>query len=261
MKTLREVLSGVDPVAELRALEKSGALGDLEPAVAELRMPMIPGTHHKDNLEHSIRVLGNAIAREEGKADLILRTAALLHDVGKPATRKADKQRHITFDGHEHVGARMVRDILPRHGYSRREISLVSQLVSLHMRSHGFRDNGTWTDSALRRLISDVGDSKQLARLIIIFYADVTTKSAAKAARIAANVDILAAELDRVRKKDERAALRPALTGHEVAELFNMSPGRELGAIMKFLNSEEGITLTREEAIATITTLAGEKNP
>lgn len=245
---LKELLMTSDPAAELRKLVSEGTLRTLEPALADLKMDIPRGFHHKDNLEHSIRVLDNAVKREGSGADLILRTAALFHDIGKPPTRKFGSRKSVTFDGHENVGSGMTKRILRDHGYSRAEIREIALLVRLHMRSHGF-DKKDWTDSAVRRLIKDVGDEKTMERLIVIFYADCTTTNASKRKAHYAALDHLQEEIARVKAVDARKALRPALDGYEVMELTGLSQGKELGQIMRFLNSDEGISLSREEAV------------
>lgn len=247
---MKKILLGADPVKELRILRDAGELAALEPALAELFMPIPAGYHHKDNLEHSIRVLQNAMERETDGPDLILRTAALFHDIGKPATREFGKRGSVTFTNHDVAGARLVKRLLPKHGYSKHEAEQVATLVFMHMRSHTFKTG--WTESAVRRLLVDAGSEKQLERLIVIFYSDATTKSDEKRGTIHRNVGLLADALEAVKAKDARAKLRPALNGNEVAEIMGLTPGRELGAIMKFLNRDEHIGLPREEAIVLI---------
>lgn len=251
MKTLKEILMSVDPVSEFRAMVADGSLAVLEPAIADLEMDIPKGFHHKNNLDHSLRVLQNAIDREVDGADLVLRTAALFHDIGKPATRKFGVRKSVTFDGHEHVGAKITRKVLSAHGFSKAEIKEIALLVALHMRSHGFGEVD-WTDSAVRRLIADAGNAETLARLVIVFYADATTMNMKKLRGLHASVDRLALEIERVMNHDARKALRPALDGHEVMEIFELKPGRELGQIMKFLNSDEGVSLSKEESLAVI---------
>lgn len=249
--SLRSILLSPDPVTVLRELDATGKLGEVEPTLAELRMSIPAGYHHKDNLTHSIQVLQNAIDQETGEADIVLRTVALFHDVGKPATRKFHGKGVVTFDGHEVVGARMVKRILVKHGYSKEEIRVISKLVALHMRSHGFTEQ-KWTDSGVRRLLTDVGDVAHLGNLMILFYADITTGNARKKVKLHESVDALKIKMAEIQATDARKALRPALTGHDVMAMFNLSPGKELGLIMKFLNSDEGIRLTAEEAEETI---------
>lgn len=251
MKNLKEILTSNDPVSTLRGMIANDTLAELEPSLAHLKMPIPKGFHHKDNLEHSLRVLQNAIDRETNGVDLVLRAAALFHDIGKPATRKFGTRKSVTFDGHEAVGAGIVRKVLPKHGFSKNEIKEISHLVRLHMRSHGF-DSADWTVSAVRRLITDAGDKKTLERLIVIFYADTTTKHEDKMRKLHSSVDKLKNEIAKVEKIDARKAMRPALNGFEVMEMFNLSEGRELGQIMRFLNSDEGVKLSKDEAIELI---------
>lgn len=249
--TLRQILSGPDPVAVLTAADRDGTLASIEPSLAALRMEVPAGHHHKDNLTHSLKVLQNAINRETNGPDLILRTAALFHDVGKPATRVFNGRNSVSFDGHEHVGAHMVRKVLKGHGYAKKEIQEISLLVTHHMRSHGYQD-APWTDSGVRSLITDVGDDALMSKLIIIFYSDATTAVQKKLNAHHRSVDALAAHIQKVKLEDARKALRPALNGNQVMEMFNLTPGRELGAVMRFLNSDEGVRLTAVEAEAQI---------
>ena len=249
--TMRAILMQKDAVQVLRNMDSSGSLVDLEPSLAALRMPLRPGYHHKDNLTHSLQVLENAISREPNEPDLIVRTAALFHDIGKPATRKFGKKGEVTFEGHETVGSHMVRRILKQHGYTKPEISEISKLVAFHMRSHGYTPE-LWTDSAVRRLITDVGDETSMNRLFILFYSDVTTKYDSKRERLHQDVDNLRDAVMNVTAADARKALRPAVNGNEIMARFNLTPGPQLGAIMKWLNSDEGIHLTAEEAYQTV---------
>lgn len=245
--SLRSILMSADPVRVLRDLDVSGELADVEVTLADLRMEIPAGYQHKDNLTHSLQVLQNAIDRETDGPDLILRTAALFHDIGKPATREFHDEGVVTFEAHEVVGARMVRKILRAHGYSKDEISEISLLIAYHMRSHGFMEKN-WTDSAVRRLKTDAGDDVTLNRLMIIFYSDITTKFEKKKKKMHAGVDALKAKIDEIAKADARKALRPALTGHDIMTIFGIKPGKELGPIMKFLNSDEGVVLSATEA-------------
>jgi len=247
---LKDLLLSANPVEQLRALHNSGRLRAFEPSIADLKMDVPKGYHHKDNLEHSFKVLQNAIDREKNGADLILRTAALFHDVGKPATRAFGAKGVVTFTNHDVVGAKIIRPILRNHGYSASEIKAISALIHAHMRSHTFKSG--WSESAVRRLGVDAGSIEQLQRLIIIFYSDATTGFDDKRDKIHRNVAELAGELERVIAKDARAALRPALNGMEVAELLGMTPGPELGKVMKFLNTDEMVGLPKDEAIKII---------
>lgn len=237
-----------DPETTLRGFARSGDLSALEPSLAALRMSIPKGYHHKDNLEHSIRVLARAAERETRGPDLILRTAALFHDVGKPATRKFEGNGVVTFWNHELVGARQVRKILKRHGYTSQQIEEVSRLVALHMRAYGFSDT-VWTDSAVRRLTTAAGSEALLDKLLILFVSDLTTKNDKKRRRIERGINRLADAIAEVREKDERAMARPALNGHDVMELTGLSQGPELGRIMKFLNNDTLVTKDRDAAL------------
>lgn len=248
MKNIKEILLSDNPVGELRELIATNELYTLEPTLANLRMDIPRGYRHKDNLEHSLRVLQNAIDRENGTPDLVLRASALFHDIGKPGTRKFDSRKNVTFDGHEMLGEKIVRKVLPGHGFTKAEVKEIAKIVALHMRSHGFGDVD-WTDSAVRRLISDAGNPETLRRLVIVFYSDTTTKNNPLLKSIHEAIDHLVIAIERVVQEDNRRAMRPAMNGNEVMELFGLNPGTELGAIMKFLNSDEGIKLTRNEVI------------
>lgn len=245
---LRKLLLSSNPVTILRELDSQNKLRSLEPSLAALRMNKVPGYNHKDNLTHSIRVLEKAIARETSDPDLILRTAALFHDIGKPATRKFGANGTVTFDAHETVGARMIKKILPAHGYTVLEIKEISQLIAYHMRSHGY-DVNTWTDTGVRKIINDTGNELTLQRLIVLFYSDVTTRFPEKEKELHRSVDGLVKHIEQVKKKDARDALRPAVDGNFIMEKFGLTPGKELGKIMRFLNSNEGIKLSETEIV------------
>jgi len=250
MSKLKSLLLSDDPVGELWDLFHSDQISEIDKSLASLRMDIPKGYHHKNVLDHSIRVLDNSLSREPDSKDLILRTAALFHDIGKPTTREFHGKGKVTFTNHDVVGAKMIRNILPQHGYSKAEIKAIGQIVFMHMRSHTFKTG--WTESAVRRLSTQAGSDQNLERLIVIFKSDATTKDPKKVARIVRSVDELSEELARVKSKDERAALRPALNGHEVAEIFGLKPGPELGLVMKFLNSDEMIGRTRAESITAV---------
>lgn len=248
MFTLKEILTSAQPVETLKGLHAAGALSDLEPTLTALEMSIPKGYHHKNNLVHSFQVLQNAIDRETNGADLILRTAALFHDIGKPATREFGEKGVVTFTNHDIVGARMVRQILPEHGYTKKEIDSVARLVHMHMRSHTFKAG--WGESAVRRLTTDAGSFTQLERLIIIFYSDATTKYDDKKTKIHTSVSELHTELVRVKTMDDRKALRPAVDGIAVAKFLDIPFGPELGAVMRFLNTDENVHLSTEETYA-----------
>lgn len=243
------------PGDKLKSLHESGELAEWLPALAALDINDKHSHRHKNNFLHSIAVLEQAILLET-KPDLILRTAALFHDIGKVETRKVPKRGPVTFRSHEVVGAREIKKILKEHKYSRGEIYLVSELIANHMRSYNF-DDKLWTDSAIRRLIKDLGTPVQLERLYKIFKADVTTKYDSKRAKIYAKVDILEKRAADIRKKDELAARRPAINGEDVMAMFGLKPGPEVGLAMAYLKTEEGLNLTREQAIEKMSKIVG----
>ena len=249
--SLKTLLLSANPVQQLEQLIVEHKLENLEPTLAALEMKIPKGYNHKNNLTHSLQVLQNAVDRETGGPDLILRTAALFHDIGKPDTREFHENKTVSFTNHDVVGAKIVKQILPKHGYGKEEIKEIAQLVFMHMRSHTFKTG--WTESAVRRLTTHAGSETQLDRLIILFYSDATTKHDDKKNVIHKNVTELAEAVTKVKTKDLRATLRPALNGNQIAELFNLQPGPELGKIMKLLNKDENVGLTEKETISLIT--------
>lgn len=252
--TLRDALEGRDPVAFLSRQVERRTIHRVSPHLADLRMRDTQGLH-KDVLNHSIKVLANAIRMEYHGLDVVLRAAALLHDIGKPATRCVSQDGHVSFTHHEFVGARMIPEVLAGQGFSGREVRQVKELVRLHMRSHGFRERGqgAWSDSAVRRFMRDLPeDAEQVRRLFILYRSDVTSKNPKRRAKIRRTIDRLEAAMARVKAADERQASRPALDGHDVMRLFGLPPGRRLGEVMRFLNSDEGIRLGRVEAVEAI---------
>lgn len=248
MIELKSLILGIAPAAELRELHKKGVLAREMSLLTDLDINDSKSHLHKNNFFHSLQVLDHAISLEKNGPDLVLRTAALLHDVGKVATRKFVNGK-ATFRNHETVGAKQVRGFLRGRGYTTQEIKDIQELIANHMRSFGF-DATLWTDSAVRRLAADISTEEQLERLFVIFKADVTTKHEHKRAAIWAKADALYERVEDVRAKDARKALRPAVNGNELMEILGLKPGKELGVIMKFLNTDEGIALSRDEAIA-----------
>jgi poly(A) polymerase len=245
---LKQILLAPNGGDILRGMHQRGELAEFLPALAELDIEDARSHRHKNNFYHSVVVYEQA--KELGNADdLILLTAALLHDIGKKATRAFDAKGNPTFTSHEYVGAKMIRKVLKAHDYSNDELKLIEELVKNHMRSFGFRVE-KWTDSAVRRLAADVPDEKQIQRLLILFRADVTTKNETFKKNIDQNMRGLAARIAEVKNADKLKARRPAVSGDDLMEVFGMTPGKELGSYMKYLNSEEGLTLSRDEALA-----------
>lgn len=248
---LKSIFLLPNPVGFLREMDRRNQLIDVDKHIAQMAETGRNSRQDKDLFDHSLKVLMNAISYESDGADVVLRAAAFLHDVGKPATRRVVPSRGVTFDGHEVVGARIIKRSLFKGGFSKVEVTQITELIRLHMRSHGFTrgDKKMWNDSAVRRLMNEVSSDEQLDRLTIIFRSDVTSKHASKRAAVQRQVDRLVDEMDRIRAVDSRSAMRPALDGNKVMEILGIDPGPALGRVMKFLNSDEGILLSEDEAI------------
>lgn len=253
--SLRSNFNLPNPVGFLREMDRRNQLKDINNHVAKMAELGRNSRQDKDLFDHSLRVLENAISYESDGADVVLRAAAFLHDVGKPATRRVVSGRGVTFDGHEAVGARIIKPSLFKGGFSKTEVNQIAELIRLHMRSHGFTrgDKKMWNDSAVRRLMNEVSSKEQMERLTIIFRSDVTSKHASKRVAVQRQVDRMVAEMDRIRDVDNRRAMRPAINGNRVMEILGIGPGPELGKVMKFLNSDEGIRLNEDEAVSAVT--------
>lgn len=243
------VLLSSDPAAALDFLVAVGALDVVLPEVSALKMEQCTGrARHKDNYVHTLKVVSQAVGLEDvGVPDLTLRMAALLHDVGKPATR-AYSGSQVTFHGHDLVGARMVRERLLGLGYDLSFVEDVCSLVELHLRTFGYRP-GRWTDSGVRRYMTDAGDL--LVRLNRLVRADVTTGNPAQARKLSSAIDDLEERISLVQAADRAAALRPDLDGTTVMEVLGLTPGREVGEAMRFLLDlkREGVTMSQDEAV------------
>ncbi|WP_307785749.1 CCA tRNA nucleotidyltransferase [Nocardioides luteus] len=238
------------PRLGLSLLVETGLAELVLPELTALRMERDEHNRHKDVYEHTLTVLEQSIdqeARLGGGPDFVSRFAALMHDVGKPRTRKFHDDGTVSFHHHDVVGAKMTRKRMKALRFSNDEIEAVSKLVELHLRFHGYGD-GDWTDSAVRRYVRDAGD--QLDRLHVLTRADCTTRNRRKADRLARTYDALEARIERISEEEELAALRPALDGNQIMSLLGIAPGREVGAAYKFLMDlrlDEGI-LSEDEA-------------
>jgi poly(A) polymerase len=246
---LDKLLLGKDPVAGIDLLVQTGMGEVVLPEVGAMRMAIDEHHQHKDVYQHSLRVLQQAIDLEDEGPDLVLRWAALLHDIGKPATRKHEPDGRVSFHHHELVGAKMARKRLRALKYSKQMVEDVSQLVYLHLRFHGYGE-GKWTDSAVRRYVTDAGPL--LPRLHKLVRADCTTRNARRAARLQANYDRLEARIAELAAKENLARIRPDLDGNEIMQILDIPPGPQVGDAWRYLKElrlERG-PLTREEATA-----------
>jgi poly(A) polymerase len=229
---LDKLLLGADPVAGVDLMVQTG-LGDVVlPEVGAMRMAIDEHHQHKDVYWHSLTVLRQAIGLEDDGPDLVLRWAALLHDIGKPATRKHEADGGVSFHHHEVVGAKMVRKRMRALRYSKQMIDDVSQLVYLHLRFHGY-GGGQWTDSAVRRYVTDAGPL--LPKLHRLVRADCTTRNKRRAARLQANYDDLERRIDELAAKEDLARVRPDLDGNEIMQILGIPAGPEVGEAWRYL--------------------------
>lgn len=231
------------PRAGLEVLVETGIAAYVLPELPALKLEVDEHHRHKDVYEHSLIVLEQAIALEgppdapEDQVpgpDLILRMAALLHDIGKPATRRFEPGGGVSFHHHEIVGAKLTRARMRALRFDKDTIKAVSRLVELHLRFHGY-GTGQWTDSAVRRYVTDAGPL--LPRLHRLTRADCTTRNVRKAQRLARTYDELERRIEALLQQEELAAVRPELDGNEIAEVLGIRPGPVLGRAYKYLLS------------------------
>ena len=219
---LDKLLLGDDPLAGIDLLVETGMGEVVLPEVGGMRLAIDEHHQHKDVYQHSLTVLRQAIALEDDGPDLVLRWAALLHDIGKPATRRHEPNGGVSFHHHEVVGAKMARKRLRALKYSKQMVDDISQLVYLHLRFHGYGE-GRWTDSAVRRYVTDAGPL--LPRLHKLVRADCTTRNKRRAARLQANYDRLEARIAELAAKEDLARVRPDLDGNQIMELLGIPEG------------------------------------
>jgi poly(A) polymerase len=226
-----------DPVRGVRVLVETGLIEEFLPEVSALRLEVDEHHHHKDVYEHSLTVLSQAIALEHARhpgaePDVALRLASLLHDIGKPRTRKLEDGGAVTFHHHDVVGSRMARKRLQALRFDTATTDAVATLIELHLRFFGYAE-GAWTDSAVRRYVRDAGDL--LERLHILTRADVTTRNKRKAGRLAAAYDDIESRIAALREQEELDSMRPEIDGNRIQQILGISPGREVGEAYKFL--------------------------
>ncbi|MGB3955045.1 MAG: CCA tRNA nucleotidyltransferase [Brooklawnia sp.] len=226
--------------------------------IADIVLPELPAMQlerdehmrHKDVYEHSLTVLEQAIELEKSrdyidgrpnpdhKPDLVVRLAALLHDIGKPATRAVEGGK-VTFHHHDIVGAKMARKRLTALRYPKDVVKAVADLIALHLRFHGYAEGSSggassgWTDAAVRRYVRDAGD--QLERLHILTRSDCTTRNVRKAERLRRAYDELEYRIDELAAAEELGAMRPDLDGNQIMQLLGLKPGPEVGRAYQFL--------------------------
>ena len=232
---LSKLLISKNPQPGLELLVESGIAELVLPELPALRLEVDEHHHHKDVYQHSLTVVAQAISLEPQYGfdrDLTLRLAALLHDIGKPATRKLEQGGSVTFHHHDVVGAKLAKKRLMALRFDNDTIKAVCRLIELHLRFFGYSDQ-QWSDSAVRRYVRDADD--QLKRLHILTRADVTTRNQRKADRLAHAYDDLEARIKVLAEQEQLDAMRPDLDGEEIMQLLGIKPGREVGQAYNFL--------------------------
>ena len=229
-----KIVMSPNPRTGITILVDTGLAELVIPEIPKLRLEVDEHHHHKDVYEHSITVLEQAIMQEErlGGANLVIRLAALLHDIGKPKTRNFIEGGGVSFHHHEVVGARLVKKRLQELRFDGDTIEAVVLLTALHLRFHGYGD-GEWSDSAVRRYVRDAGEL--LIHLHVLTRADCTTRNKAKATRLSEVYDSLEARIDVLMEQEELSKIRPDLDGAQVMQILDIKPSRDVGAAMDFL--------------------------
>ncbi|WP_428832039.1 CCA tRNA nucleotidyltransferase [Gordonia cholesterolivorans] len=256
---LDKMICGEHPIEAVDLLVDTG--------LAELIIPEIPGMkltidehhQHKDVYQHSLTVLKQAIDLETGDPDPVLRWAALLHDIGKPATRRHEEGGGVSFHHHEVVGAKMVRKRMRALKYPKAVVDDVSQLVFLHLRFHGYGD-GKWTDSAVRRYVNDAGPL--LDRLHKLVRADCTTRNKRRARRLQETYDDLEHRISVLREAEDLDRVRPDLDGNAIMQLLGLPPGPVVGEAWRYLKElrlDSG-PMSREDAEAALRAWWADRN-
>ncbi|WP_141857994.1 CCA tRNA nucleotidyltransferase [Kribbella jejuensis] len=233
---LEKLICADHPRIGLDLLVSTGLAKHVLPELPALMLEKDEHHRHKDVYQHSLTVLDQAIDLESRLSvptpDFVVRFAALIHDIGKPKTRRFEDGGKVTFHHHDVQGAKMARKRMKALRFSNEQIDQVSKLIELHLRFHGYGD-GEWTDSAVRRYVRDAGD--QLERLHVLTRADCTTRNRRKADSLRAAYDDLEARIERLQEQEELDALRPDLDGNQIMRILGISPGREVGEAYKFL--------------------------
>ncbi|MDO4898002.1 MAG: CCA tRNA nucleotidyltransferase [Rothia sp. (in: high G+C Gram-positive bacteria)] len=261
---LVKLICGKAPRRGIDLLVESGLADYVLPEIPALKLEVDEHHRHKDVFQHSLTVMEQAAAQETGAGgavptpDFVLRFAALMHDIGKPATRKFEPNGAVSFLHHDVVGAKLTKKRMRALRFDNDTIKAVARLVELHMRFYGYGDAG-WSDSAVRRYVRDAGEL--LERLHRLTRADVTTRNKRKANRIAAAYDDLEQRIAELAEQEELDAIRPDLDGQQIMAILGISPGPIVGKAYKFLlesRLDEG-ALGQEEATRRLRAWAAEQ--
>jgi poly(A) polymerase len=234
---LVKLLCANDPVPGIQILVRTGLADVFMPEISALKLETDEHHHHKDVYEHSLTVLTQAIewerVRFEGEPpNLVLRLAALLHDIGKPQTRRFEPGGAVSFYHHDVVGAKLAKKRLRELRFDNDTIDAVAHLVELHLRFFGYSE-GAWSDSAVRRYVRDAG--AELPLLHILTRADVTTRNRRKAERLSFAYDDLEQRIAELSSQEELNAIRPDLDGEQIMDALALKPGPVVGRAYKFL--------------------------
>ena len=222
------------PRKGLALLVDTGLAAKIFPELPQLQLEIDEHHHHKDVYEHTLTVLEQAIELEDrlGGPNLVIRLAALFHDIGKPRTRALIPGGGVSFHHHEVVGSRMTKERLKALRFSNDVIKDVSLLVFLHLRFHGY-GSGEWTDSAVRRYIRDA--EHLLTHLHVLTRADCTTRNQRKAAALSATYDSLEERIAQLMEEEELEKIRPDLDGVEIMKILGISPSPIVGKAYQYL--------------------------
>ncbi|WP_284982764.1 CCA tRNA nucleotidyltransferase [Arthrobacter sp. efr-133-TYG-118] len=250
---LVKLINGAHPRAGIDLLVDTGLAEFVLPEVSALRLEADEHHRHKDVYQHSLQVLEQAASLETGPdgpvpgPDFVLRFAALMHDVGKPATRRFEPGGAVSFRHHDMVGSKLTAKRMKALRFDNDTIKAVARLVELHMRFYGYGDAG-WTDSAVRRYVADAGPL--LERLHRLTRSDVTTRNQRKAERLSFAYDDLEQRIGVLAEQESLNAIRPDLDGARIMALLGLKPGPVVGRAYKFLLEErmENGPLSQEEA-------------
>lgn len=229
-----KIIMSDNPRLGISLLVECGLADIFLPEIPKLKLEIDEHHHHKDVYEHSLTVLEQAIALEPrlGAANLTLRLAALLHDIGKPKTKALIPGGGVSFHHHEVVGAKLAKERLRTLRFDNHIVKDVGQLVFLHLRFHGY-GGGEWTDSAVRRYVRDSGEL--LDHLHLLTRADCTTRNQKKAQSLANTYDQLEQRIKELMQQEELNKIRPDLTGEQIMQILSIKPSPVVGKAYDFL--------------------------